>query len=102
MTAGMTGMKPLWAFVSETWKQHGIDPSNADAVRGIINRSYALDNVSVVVCADEFSKPYGMLKERCQELYPGSAWIGWGEPAGFGYKKSPAAAERSPAEHGTG
>ena len=74
VTAGMTGMKPLWAFVSETWKQHGIDPSNADAVRGIINRSYALDNVRVVVCADEFSKPYGMLKERCQELYPGFAW----------------------------
>jgi hypothetical protein len=70
----MRGMKPLWAFVSETWKQHGIDPSNADAVRGIINRSYALDNVRVVVCADEFSKPYGMLKERCQELYPGFAW----------------------------
>jgi hypothetical protein len=26
------------------------------------------------VCADEFSKPYGMLKKRCQKLYPGSAW----------------------------
>ena len=65
-------MKPLWAFVSETWKQHGIDPSNADAVRGIINRSYVLDKVRVVVCADEFSKPYGMLEERCQELHP--AW----------------------------
>ena len=69
MTAGMTGMKPLWAFVSETWKQHGIDPSNADAVRGIINRSYVLDKVRVVVCADEFSKPYGMLKQRCQKLH---------------------------------
>ena len=76
MSAGMTGMKPLWAFVSETREQHGIDPSNADAVREIINRSYDLDKVRVVVCADEFSKPYGMLKKRCQKLYPGSAWGG--------------------------
>jgi hypothetical protein len=73
VSAGVT-RKPLADFVSETWEQHGIDPSNADAVREIINRSYALDKVRVVVCADEFSKPYGMLEERCQELHPGSAW----------------------------
>jgi hypothetical protein len=69
VSAGVTE-KPLTSFISETWRMHGIDPSNAEAVRGIIYRSYALDKVRVVVCVDEFSKPYGMLKERCQELHP--------------------------------
>ena len=73
VSAGVT-KKPLWSFISETREARGIDPSNAEAVREVINRSYALDNVHVVVCADEFSKPYGRLKQRCQELHPGPAW----------------------------
>ena len=56
-------------FVDETATNYKLKRGDWNGVLGLIRRLYELKKIQVVVCADEFSKPYGMLKQRCQKLH---------------------------------